>query len=248
MKKIINKKGMFFGLDARIALAIFCTLSLISGVVLFKAVQKVEMVKITNRLDNIQKGIEYYISDTKTFPISVDTSLPPNPANLMPIARALTTNYYKDPEWSGPYVIEEDLEYDSVGIVPMLGWDLKRAMTDPEGVFLAAYNIGYIPADKISQLKMLDKNIDGATGTEIADILQGFLSTNNPNVTNGFKDGNFIYGKFTCDQAIIDDSIDLLSIDLSKYCTDGEELAMFVSYLMPLEEQMAFATMLKTKP
>jgi len=67
---IFNKKGAMFGLDARIALAIFGALSVISGAALYSAIQDARVTAIVTELDEIGKAVTAYYLDTGVYPAS----------------------------------------------------------------------------------------------------------------------------------------------------------------------------------
>ena len=58
------KRGAMFGLDARIALAIFGALSVISGAALYSAIQHSKVVALITESNEIVKAIEAYRLDT----------------------------------------------------------------------------------------------------------------------------------------------------------------------------------------
>ena len=58
------KKAAMFGLDARIALAIFGALSVISGAALYSAIQQAKVVAIVADLREVHKAYEQYWLDT----------------------------------------------------------------------------------------------------------------------------------------------------------------------------------------
>ena len=58
------KKGAMFGLDARIALAIFGALSVISGAALYSAIQQSKVIAIVSELNEVSKAIEAFMLDT----------------------------------------------------------------------------------------------------------------------------------------------------------------------------------------
>ena len=58
------KKGAMFGLDARIALAIFGALSVISGAALYSAIQESKVTALVTELTEISKAYEQYYIDT----------------------------------------------------------------------------------------------------------------------------------------------------------------------------------------
>jgi len=67
---IFNKKGAMFGLDARIALAIFGALSVISGAALYSAIQDARVTAIVTEMDNVDKAVTAYYLDTGVYPAS----------------------------------------------------------------------------------------------------------------------------------------------------------------------------------
>jgi hypothetical protein len=61
---IFNKKAAMFGLDARIALAIFGALSVISGAALYSAIQSAKVISYVTEMNEISKAVEAYMLDT----------------------------------------------------------------------------------------------------------------------------------------------------------------------------------------
>jgi type II secretory pathway pseudopilin PulG len=61
------KKAAMFGLDARIALAIFGALSVISGAALYSAIQNAKAVKMATTISELRKAIEQFALDTGSF-------------------------------------------------------------------------------------------------------------------------------------------------------------------------------------
>ena len=61
--KLLNK-GAMFGLDARIALAIFGALSVISGAALYSAIQQSKVVALAADFKEVAKAYEAYVLDT----------------------------------------------------------------------------------------------------------------------------------------------------------------------------------------
>ncbi|PPR08882.1 MAG: hypothetical protein CFH44_00609 [Proteobacteria bacterium] len=57
-------KGAMFGLDARIALAIFGSLSVISGAALYSAIQNANVTSLIANMNEMSKAIEHYHLDT----------------------------------------------------------------------------------------------------------------------------------------------------------------------------------------
>lgn len=91
--KLFNK-GAMFGLDARIALAIFGALSVISGAALYSAIATAKNTQFVTSVTEIQKAMEAYILDTGSLPdFSVSNFIDSN---------ELVTSTKQG--WSGPYI------------------------------------------------------------------------------------------------------------------------------------------------
>jgi type II secretory pathway pseudopilin PulG len=86
-----------FGLDARIALAIFGALSVISGAALYSAIQQSKVTALVTELEELSKAIQAYVLDTgQDIPLNPDL----NPTNLD--MEELIESSVKG--WNGPYV------------------------------------------------------------------------------------------------------------------------------------------------
>ena len=97
------KKGAMFGLDARIALAIFGALSVISGAALYSAIKDAKITAMLTEVEEIEKALTAYILDVGSFPPHATT----NPG------RDLNTSFIKMKKtgidnWKGPYFTDED--------------------------------------------------------------------------------------------------------------------------------------------
>tara|TARA_Y100001960_G_scaffold333703_1_gene440404 strand:+ start:1311 stop:1922 length:612 start_codon:yes stop_codon:yes gene_type:complete len=99
------KKAAMFGLDARIALAIFGALSVISGAALYSAIQKAKVTSIITDMNEIGKAWEAYYLDTgvhlsqlNTTPTHVDSAI----FNAEGLVKSLSVA-----GWSGPYTSYE---------------------------------------------------------------------------------------------------------------------------------------------
>jgi len=62
--RLLNKKAAMFGLDARIALAIFGALSVITGAALYSAIQYSKVISAVAQLEEVTKACEAYLLDT----------------------------------------------------------------------------------------------------------------------------------------------------------------------------------------
>jgi len=63
---IKTNRGAMFGLDARIALAIFGALSVISGAALYSAIQQARVTSLLAEMNELGKAVESYMLDTGT--------------------------------------------------------------------------------------------------------------------------------------------------------------------------------------
>lgn len=93
------KKGAMFGLDARIALAIFGALSVISGTALYSAIQQSKVVATVSQLEELGKAFESYYIDTGIGAI--------NAISKQSSYSQLIENTNSVKSWNGPYISKE---------------------------------------------------------------------------------------------------------------------------------------------
>jgi hypothetical protein len=91
---MFNKTGAMFGLDARIALAIFGALSVISGAALYSAIKQAKVTAVVTEFNEVVKAVEAYSLDTG--------QLMPVVANNIFNANELVTSTAAG--WKGPYI------------------------------------------------------------------------------------------------------------------------------------------------
>lgn len=94
---INNKSAAMFGLDARIALAIFGALSIITGASLYNAIQDTKVVAIMTEFDNIEKAVTNYWIDTGILPPVAN----PTVSGELKLEELLTSS---KAGWVGPYL------------------------------------------------------------------------------------------------------------------------------------------------
>ena len=123
------KKGAMFGLDARIALAIFGALSVISGAALYSAIQESKVTQFLAQHDEYAKAIEAYMLDTG---VDLQTS---GAAGVSTHAKSLITNHDSADGWKGPYLAAEESTnvYELKGI-PIGHWKHLFIKKAREGV------------------------------------------------------------------------------------------------------------------
>jgi type II secretory pathway pseudopilin PulG len=100
-------KGAMFGLDARIALAIFGALSVISGAALYSAIKDAKVTAFITEVDNISKAYEQYLLDTGVEPVDQNY--------FTPKMSELVVNDAGVSNWNGPYL--PYTKYGTVGAV-----------------------------------------------------------------------------------------------------------------------------------
>lgn len=92
------KKAAMFGLDARIALAIFGALSVISGAALYSAIQQSKVIATIADMQEVHKAYEAYLLDT-------GQELPRNSSSTVIMnVQELVDNTENVVGWKGPYI------------------------------------------------------------------------------------------------------------------------------------------------
>ncbi|HAG53285.1 MAG TPA: hypothetical protein DCL21_05820 [Alphaproteobacteria bacterium] len=91
------KKGAMFGLDARIALAIFGALSVISGAALYSAIQEAKVIALISEFAEAKKAWEAYYLDTGEQP-------PVYPAGKEFFDASYLVEDNSITGWQGPYL------------------------------------------------------------------------------------------------------------------------------------------------
>lgn len=93
-----TKRAAMFGLDARIALAIFGALSVITGAALYSAIGNAKAVALLSDMKEINKALEQYYLDTGTLPAASTDG----PKVLQ--SKALVEKPTGIVNWKGPYL------------------------------------------------------------------------------------------------------------------------------------------------
>ena len=169
---MLLKKGAMFGLDARIALAIFGALSVISGAALYSAIEQSKVIKEVTRASEVAKAYEQYLLDVG--PLEKWGSLYLKMAKLVED----TSNGWKGPYLSYDVVASDgDEKYldhpdylyyamrlfknDDFGAV---GSGVACDDTDPCFVWL---QIRYVP---LSLSKAIDEYVDGVESLDTGSV------------------------------------------------------------------------------
>jgi len=183
------KKGAMFGLDARIALAIFGALSVISGAALYSAIQESRVVSLITEMNELGKSVDAYQLDVGTLPMFGVVS-----SAYMDL-RELVTSTQKG--WKGPYISGEMVStvnlkhkaFDYIGVRRMetAAWGNTTTIAcssdaNPCGLYVVLANIPKELANSI------DKKIDGT-----ADMSNGKLRVFDNTATSGGDWAAFMY-------------------------------------------------------
>jgi len=101
-----TKRGAMFGLDARIALAIFGALSVISGAALYSAIQGAKATSLLTSMQEAGKAWEAYYLDTGTTLPYTDPNFTNYNGYILKVAN-LVNNSSNVTGWKGPYLSYE---------------------------------------------------------------------------------------------------------------------------------------------
>ena len=102
------KKGAMFGLDARIALAIFGSLSVISGASLYSAIKESKSVSFYTQITEIEKAIEALYLDVGYLPYEDNTTYTVPYVSYLYENKPATLS-----TWNGPYIARPDSSHSS---------------------------------------------------------------------------------------------------------------------------------------
>lgn len=169
-----SQKGAMFGLDARVALAIFGGLSIIAGTAVFSSIRETNVTSLLAEFDNISKG---YINFT--FDTGVD----------IPMGGAGTEgfiNLYTDANgtlgWRGPYITRSTDEHPVYGAyelteariandttpsawTPTAPTGCSGALVAPDEICGAWLDLTEVPCEIAKELdERIDGVIDGDSG------------------------------------------------------------------------------------
>lgn len=168
--KMINyKKAAMFGLDARIALVIFGTLSVISGAALYSAIQQSKVTSILVEMQEVSKAVEAFMLDTGRFPEAIASNTSVMDAHELVDGAGIT-------DWKGPYLdyIKDPVsanqldhnKYDEIMLnkVRDASWSAwtDAAMDCPKNYTgSCSLSIWFIDIKDLSLQKALETRIDG---------------------------------------------------------------------------------------
>lgn len=148
LNKFKNQKGAMFGLDARVALAIFGGLSVIAGAAVFSTISETNVTAMTTEFDNISKGYINFVFNTGVDTVTFDDLLSDS----------------GDVGWSGPYLTMANNDQITYGDYSLIeGTDAAGA--DPSSNACVASGICYVwlVLDEVapSVAALVDMAVDG---------------------------------------------------------------------------------------
>jgi len=173
-----TKRGAMFGLDARIALAIFGALSVISGAALYSAIQQASVIRHVTQLEELNKAYDAYRLDT-----GQDLELfltNPSQLNIGEFKSSTVAG------WQGPYlsldylisgannyflVNNEQRYYFNIWKDNDWGWDATTPVS-PTNCDAVSTCILYISLQNISTtvVEAIDEYVDGSVSPQTGKI------------------------------------------------------------------------------
>lgn len=156
VKKLRSQRGAMFGLDARIALAIFAGLSVIAGMAVFGTIRQTDVTSLVSEFDNIGKGYINYAFDT-----GVDISTGATPG--LGFAALYEDTPTPTLGWNGPYITRSTKQHPRFGEYDIVQGRIDTIGAPPGGVSNGAINGAWIKLTLVpcEIAKDLDKAIDG---------------------------------------------------------------------------------------
>tara|TARA_Y100000590_G_C15701297_1_gene1006883 strand:+ start:903 stop:1526 length:624 start_codon:yes stop_codon:yes gene_type:complete len=182
-----NKKGAMFGLDARIALAIFGTLSVISGAALYSAIRTAKTEQFRQIFNETLKASDaYYLDIGSPLPQSDDYRL--NTSDLLVNRESLSS-------WKGPYLsasVNNDRSFKNtltssidpaatmgIRLSPSSVWSANNAYQKcssvgdvdcAEWIYVYSGNTASGKSGIVNIFNLLDELIDGSDGDKSGNV------------------------------------------------------------------------------
>tara|TARA_Y100001960_G_C14689575_1_gene835651 strand:+ start:190 stop:816 length:627 start_codon:yes stop_codon:yes gene_type:complete len=196
------KKGAMFGLDARIALAIFGALSVISGAALYSAIKDARAIAFLNQLEEVSKAIDAYRLDVGRDVVTGNTGTTRQ-------LGVLVKDYNTDAGWNGPYLPFEETSIDvitndkkifkaraysdrNIAGVSTISNGVSCSSTKTCDLYITVeFNaVNKNVAEGIELYKALDAKIDGGDGFKSGKIhaTQSSNNTTEPDPSGSFFD------------------------------------------------------------
>lgn len=192
---VCAKKAAMFGLDARIALAIFGALSVITGAALFSAIGNAKATALLTEMQEVGKAFEQYYLDTGLYLPPFSTVTTENNYYALQ-TRELVENTKNYKNWNGPYLSYAAqttgntyvLKYPTHGTIMAIktgdyadwgdnaGWSAAKCTSGKKCYLWVTFTS--VPND--SMAKIIDKAIDKGDGSNKGNFRWGSAGTTVP--------------------------------------------------------------------
>jgi hypothetical protein len=170
-----TKKAAMFGLDARIAMAIFASLSVIAGAALYNTIKETKATQYLTEMQDLGKALEAHYLDTGVYPTKS------GPFSLM--AGELVDNSKGYTNWkgnylprfgtsdiSGVYLRLADEQY-AIGVFNELDWNSQVPVCmSGQKCFVYTSWIPDSSDELLAVFNALDARIDGSDGRDLGNI------------------------------------------------------------------------------
>lgn len=183
------KKAAMFGLDARIALAIFGALSVISGVTIYNAIKKAEAIVLLTEMQEVGKAHEQYYIDTRRY---LDFS---SGSGVLATVNKLVSDNLTG--WKGPYLSYEEYNsenlihplYDYIGFlyakdgtwsgnINMISWDAFNSYNKCSGGTITGSCYSWVLFYYVDEglYNLIDSMVDGVVGHSTGKVRMATIS------------------------------------------------------------------------
>lgn len=191
--RLKSQRGAMFGLDARVALAIFGGLSAIAGTAVFSAVRETNVTSTLTEFDNLSKGYINYVFDTGV-DIAQDASVTPGADGGSGTAgfKNLYRNAASLSSWRGPYVtVSTNIHPGGFGQFSIRDGRIDGTWTVPPGTNPVGsiggkwLTLSAVPCEIAGDLKRkIDgQNADGTPALAVGDGQFRYVACTSGNVT-----------------------------------------------------------------
>lgn len=168
--RLTSQSGALFGLDARIALAVFGLLAIIVGVVSFGRVEIARKASVIAELEAFENALNHYQADMNVFlpfttnkPAGDDLSAADTDLEALWSRELVKIGFH--PSWNGPYLQRESRKhptYGTYGLVYAPPLERTSTCTEDTPCFLWL-SLSQVPADI---WKTINSYFDEAHGRE----------------------------------------------------------------------------------
>jgi len=178
-KNLRSQRGAMFGLDARIALAIFAGLSVIAGMAVFGTIRQTDVTALVSEFDNIGKGYINYAFDT-----GVDVT--PGATTGLGFTALFEDTPTPTLGWNGPYITRSTAQHPRFGVYDIVQGRIDTTGSPPGAVAAAGINGAWIsltgvPCEIANDLdRTVDGDIDPVTAGIQLDPIDGNLRHDTP--------------------------------------------------------------------